>query len=78
MTDNQWIPLDERLPPDNVAVLVYHESGGPEMAYRTDNQWCISWTTHKWAGFGYTHWMPLPPGPDGDGCHSRWPRRDNP
>jgi hypothetical protein len=78
MSDNQWIPIDERLPPDNVAVLVYLDGAGVEMAYRTKGQWGISFTDHVHAGHFYTHWMPLPAGPEGDGCRCRWPRREKP
>jgi hypothetical protein len=55
----RWIPVEERLPPDNVAVLVNHESTGVEMAFRQGGQWGISWTNHMHSGCAYTHWMPL-------------------
>ena len=60
---DQWIPVSERLPPDNVAVLVNHESSGVEMAFRQGGQWGISWTNHLHSGCAYTHWMPLPSPP---------------
>lgn len=60
----RWIPVEERLPPDNVAVLVNHESTGVEMAFRQDGQWGISWTNHMHSGCAYTHWMPLPAPPE--------------
>ena len=59
----QWIPVSERLPPDNVAVLVNHETTGVEMAFRQDGQWGICWTNHMHSGCAYTHWMPLPAPP---------------
>ena len=59
----QWIQVEERLPPDNVAVLVNHESFGLEMAFRQDGQWGISWTNHMHSGCAYTHWMQLPEPP---------------
>lgn len=59
----EWIPLAERLPPDNVAVLVNHDPGGVEMAFRQDGQWCISWTNFLHSGSGYTHWRELPERP---------------
>jgi hypothetical protein len=61
--ERRWIPVEERLPPDNVAVLVNHESSGVEMAFRQDGQWGISWTNHMHSGCAYTHWMPLPEPP---------------
>ena len=59
----QWIPVGERLPQDNVAVLVNHDPGGVEMAFRQDGQWGISHTNVLSSGCAYTHWMPLPAPP---------------
>jgi hypothetical protein len=61
--DSQWVPIEERLPPDNVSVLVNHEMSGVEMAFRQEGQWVISWTDHMHSGCAYTHWMPLPEPP---------------
>jgi hypothetical protein len=64
MNDNQWISLDDRLPPDNELVLVNHDGTGIEMATRhSDGQWVICWTGFKTSGIAYTHWMPLPEPP---------------
>jgi hypothetical protein len=56
----RWIRVSERLPEDNVAVLVWHDPGGVEMAFRQGSQWCISWTNNWHSGSAYTHWMPQP------------------
>lgn len=64
LNDPGWIPVEERLPPDKVAVLVNHESTGVEMAFRQDGQWGIAWTSHMHSGCAYTHWMPLPAPPE--------------
>lgn len=61
-----WIPVDERLPPDNVAVLVNHDSGGVEMAFREGGRWYISHAGVSVPDCSYTHWMPLPPPPGGE------------
>ena len=60
---SQWIPVSERLPADNVSVLVNHAHTGIEMAFRQDGQWVITWVGHMHAGHFYTHWMPLPEPP---------------
>ena len=60
----QWISVDERLPPDNVSVLVNHEDTGIEMAFRQDGQWGITWVGYMHGGVAYTHWMPLPEPPE--------------
>jgi hypothetical protein len=62
--ERRWIPVSERRPEDNVAVLVWHDPGGVEMAFRQGSQWCISWTNHWHSGSAYTHWMPLPEPPE--------------
>lgn len=59
----QWIPVGERLPPDNVAVLVNHDPGGVEMAFCQDGQWGVSHANVLGSGAAYTHWMPLPEPP---------------
>lgn len=66
----RWIRVDERLPEENVSVLVNHWITGIEMAFRRDGQWGITWTGFMGSGVGYTHWMPLPEPPctrGGDG-----------
>lgn len=59
----QWIPVEERLPEENVCVLANHWMTGIEMAFRRDDQWGVAWTGFMGSGSGYTHWMPLPEPP---------------
>ena len=59
----RWIPVEERLPEENVCVLANHWMTGIEMAFRRDDQWGIAWTGFMGSGSGYTHWMPLPEPP---------------
>ena len=61
--ERRWIAVTERLPPDNVAVLVNHDSGGVEMAFREGGRWNISHAGVSVPDCSYTHWMPLPAPP---------------
>jgi hypothetical protein len=69
----KWIPIEERLPPQDVVVIIseYDSRKNMEMyfvdtAYRLGEQWFE--TTHgeelKQKGSRVTHWMPLPDAPD--------------
>jgi hypothetical protein len=79
--ERRWVPVGERLPELNEAnyfrfnCLVYCKSGGVcEMTYEIN-----TYAKHerhrqpRWKRHGMismwevTHWMPLPPGPEGDG-----------
>ena len=60
----RWIPVEERLPEENVCVLANHWMTGIEMAFRRDDQWGVAWTGFMGSGSGYTHWMPLPEPPE--------------
>lgn len=62
----EWIPVEDRLPPDNHAVLVNHWMTGIEMAFRQDGQWGVCWTNCLHSGSGYTHWRELPERPAQD------------
>jgi hypothetical protein len=63
MIGNQWIPVGDRLPPDNVAALVYNDPSGLEVEFRTDGQLCIPYTNYPYPGTGHIRWMPLPEPP---------------
>jgi hypothetical protein len=65
--ERRWVPVGERLPADNVAVLCCGEDIGAEMVWRENGQWHLSWVGTPISDSTYTHWMPLPPGPEGDG-----------
>ena len=69
---NSWIPVTERLPPDNVDVLVRRKTiigMRTVVAYRCPGNDC--WTLndgdyddfHDWS---VSHWMPLPAPPTDD------------
>lgn len=65
--ERRWVPVGERLPADNVAVLCCGDGIGAEMVWRENGQWHLSWVGTPISDSTYTHWMPLPQGPEGDG-----------
>lgn len=74
----RWIPVEERLPEENVTVLAFNADPHAEKyvlaRYRVvvyfGYCWCQfdqeydSWCASCWK---VTHWMPLPPGPSAKG-----------
>lgn len=74
----RWIPVEERLPEENVTVLAFNADPHAEKyvlaRYRAvvhfGRCWCQfdqeydSWCASCWK---VTHWMPLPPGPSAKG-----------
>ena len=65
--ERRWVPVGERLPPDNVAVLCWVDGCGAEMVWREKGQWFLSFAGYPISDSTYTHWMPLPPGPEAAG-----------
>ena len=62
--ERRWVPSEEKMPPENVAVLVWHDAGGVEMAYREKGSWFMSFLGYSVSDSSYTHWMPLPAPPE--------------
>ena len=72
-TSGKWISVKERLPEEDVAVLVYGQilNDPPDIIgvrrrYNGDQEWKHTWESED--GFIYreddvTHWMPLPEAP---------------
>ena len=58
----QWIPVTERLPEENTAVLTYRESG-IEVEFREKR----GWDYDEFTPCPVTHWMPLPSPPSTEG-----------
>jgi len=65
--ERRWVPVGERLPPDNVAVLCCGDGIGAEMVWLEHGKWHLSFVGTQIGTSTYTHWQPLPPGPEGDG-----------
>ena len=65
--ERRWVSVSERLPPDNVAVLCWVDGCGAEMVWREKGQWFLSFAGYPISDSTYTHWMPLPPGPEAAG-----------
>lgn len=54
----RWIPVDERLPPDEMSVLAFKSNGHVDKTCRYAGGWLLpSLEPHV------THWMPLPEPP---------------
>jgi hypothetical protein len=64
--ERRWVPVGERLPEDNVAVLCCGDGIGAEMVWREHGKWHLSFVGTQIGPSTYTHWMPLPPGPEGE------------
>lgn len=65
--DRQWIKVEERLPEEGVEVLWWCSSDDQDRgAYvgKRDRS-LIVWGSHEWfIDADFTHWMPLPEGPE--------------
>lgn len=58
VTVQKWIPVSERLPEENTAVLTYRESG-----INVEFRWHRGWDNDEFTPCPVTHWMPLPTPP---------------
>ena len=59
----KWIPTNERLPEDDVAVLISIEWGGISLAYRIDGCWRWDYESFESEFFSDNEvlaWMPIP------------------
>ena len=59
---NEWVSVEERLPPLKQNVLAYSPESGIAEADYADGVWM----QYRWSSVmdGVTHWMPLPAPPD--------------
>ena len=60
---NEWVSVEERLPPPNVRVLAYRPDEDDNSPYKYTNMW--GWAVKESIRHrGITHWMPLPAPPE--------------
>ena len=59
--ERRWISVGARLPQDNVPVLCWVDGSGPEMAFRKNGKWLLTFVCYEVSDLTYTHWQPLPP-----------------
>ena len=64
---NEWVRVEERLPPlrKNVLVCAYwHEHWGVYMGWNSGHGWTVSCGIGQRSDVQISHWMPLPAPPD--------------
>jgi hypothetical protein len=68
--ERRWVPVGERLPEEGVEVLwwcnSYDEDRGVFVGKR-DRSLIVLGSHTRFIDPDFTHWQPLPPGPEGDG-----------
>lgn len=63
---NAWIPVAERLPDDDIEVLVFiTENCSYDIMYHNDNRWFADYVGASYSTTSVTHWRPLPEPPAG-------------
>lgn len=62
---NRWIPVGERLPDDNVAVMICLENNCIDIMYHEADRWHMDYNGIAYADDCVTHWRPLPEPPAG-------------
>jgi hypothetical protein len=62
---NSWIPVTERLPEKDTAVLVHTDMDGTHAASFDGEEWFCDYGG-AWLFPNVTHWMPLPAPPTDD------------
>ena len=63
--ERRWVPVGERLPEEGLEVLAWHWKLGIETVCRVHGKWILQKYGHHVPDSSYTHWQPLPPGPEG-------------
>ena len=60
--ERRWVPVGERLPKPGETVLMLMDGSDPVSGWYENGHFHNAYDTPY-----VTHWMPLPPGPEGDG-----------
>lgn len=60
----KWISVEERLPKEELPVLVFMSYGKMDVCQLVEGHWTDVVRSHS--NGSVTHWMPLPPAPKGD------------
>jgi hypothetical protein len=60
--ERRWVPVGERLPKPGETVLMLMDGRDPVSGWYENGHFHNAYDTPY-----VTHWMPLPPGPEGDG-----------
>ena len=68
--ERRWVPVGERLPEEGVEALWWCNSDDQDRGVYVGkrDRSLIVWGSHEWfIDADFTHWMPLPPGPEAAG-----------
>ena len=68
--ERRWVSVEERLPEEGVEVLWWCNSDDQDRGVYVGkkDRSLIVWGSHEWfIDADFTHWMPLPPGPEAAG-----------
>ena len=68
--ERRWVPVGERLPEEGVEALWWCNSDDQDRGVYVGkrDRSLIVWGSHEWfIDADFTHWMPLPPGPEANG-----------
>lgn len=61
LKEHRWISVQEKLPENNVPVIVARKGGKVEQGYKGVGDW---WHVYGTRTKAVTHWMPMPTSPD--------------
>ena len=59
MKAEDWIKVEDRLPEENVAVLLLSNKRGVAVGILEDGHWLINNASHVFRLSAFTYWMPI-------------------
>lgn len=59
MKAEDWIKVEDRLPEENVAVLLLSNKRGVAVGILDDGHWLINNASHVFRLSAFTYWMPI-------------------